>query len=252
MEGPIALWTVLQQSATITGFVAVMMILVEYVNVLTRGTWRQAVSGSRWKQYLIAALLGATPGCLGAFVVGTLFIHRTVSLGAVVACMVATSGDEAFVMLAILPRTAILLGVGLAGAGVLVGLCTDMVVRQPTPEAGCPVLVVHEEDDDCRCFDAGLIVPQLWRLTLVRGLLVGGSALFLLALVSGAVGPPVWGWIRVSLLATAALTLFVVVTVPDHFLDRHLWQRARRLPSDYATPRRHGSTRRSHESGTGA
>jgi hypothetical protein len=33
----------------ITGFVAVMMILVEYLNVLTRGTWQKALYGSRWR-----------------------------------------------------------------------------------------------------------------------------------------------------------------------------------------------------------
>jgi hypothetical protein len=208
----------------ITGFVAVMMILVEYLNVLTRGTWQKALTGSRWQQYVLAALLGATPGCLGAFVVGTLFIHRTVSLGAVVACMIATSGDEAFVMLATFPCTAVLLSAGLAGVGIVAGLCTDLASRRPVATDSCPVMVVHDEDDQCRCFNASLILPQLRQFTPVRGLLMGGSLLFAVAITTGFVGAPSWGWIRSALLAVALLTLFVVTTAPDHFLDTHLWR----------------------------
>jgi hypothetical protein len=218
------IWPILQPTVVITGFVAVMMILVEYVNVLTAGAWQKALSGSRWRQYVVAAILGATPGCLGAFVVGTLYIHRTVSLGAVVACMIATSGDEAFVMLATFPRTAILLSLGLTGVGVVAGLCTDMASGPPAAKESCSVMVIHDEDDRCRCFDAALLLPQLRHLTLIRGLLIGGSGIFFLAIAADAVGPSSWGWVRVSLLAIATLTLFVVTTAPDHFLDKHLWQ----------------------------
>jgi hypothetical protein len=40
----------------------------------------------------------------------------------------------------------------------------------------------------------------------------------------GVIGPPEWNWIRVTLVAVAAFGLFVVVTVPDHFLEDHLWK----------------------------
>jgi hypothetical protein len=125
---------ILQKAFMISAFVAVMMILVEYVNVLTEGRWRSAVSGSRWREYLIAAVLGTTPGCLGAFIVVALYIHRGVGLGAVVACMIATSGDESFVMLALFPGTAALVTLGLAATGVIAGAATDTVVP-PVPSS---------------------------------------------------------------------------------------------------------------------
>jgi hypothetical protein len=40
----------------------------------------------------------------------------------------------------------------------------------------------------------------------------------------GQFGPPAWNWIRVTLLCTSAVALFVVSTVPDHFLEEHLWK----------------------------
>jgi len=40
----------------VTGFVALMMVLVEYFNVLNRGTWQRALAGSRWRQYVVATV----------------------------------------------------------------------------------------------------------------------------------------------------------------------------------------------------
>jgi len=50
-----------------------------------------------------------------------------------------------------------------------------------------------------------------------------GLALFLLAVVMGLIGPPVWNWIRVSLLVVTAVGLWIVCTVSDHFLKDHLY-----------------------------
>ena len=61
------------QALRVTAFVAIMMIAVEYLNVLTRGAWGRALAASPSRQYLLAVLLGASPGCLGAFAVVALY-----------------------------------------------------------------------------------------------------------------------------------------------------------------------------------
>jgi hypothetical protein len=38
-------WAVLPQAFQVTAFVAVMMIAVEYLNVLTRGAWPRTLAG---------------------------------------------------------------------------------------------------------------------------------------------------------------------------------------------------------------
>ncbi len=43
----------------ITGFVFMMMVLIEYLNVLSGGIWQKGLRGSPWKQYLLAFFLGA-------------------------------------------------------------------------------------------------------------------------------------------------------------------------------------------------
>jgi len=104
---------VLQHALMITGFVLIMMLVIEYINVQPRGTWQQLLKKSRFWQYLLGAFLGGVPGCLGAFTVVSLYSHRTVSFGALVAAMVATSGDEAFVMFSMFPLQALWLSLAL-------------------------------------------------------------------------------------------------------------------------------------------
>ena len=219
-----AVWSILGKTLTITWFVTVMMVLVEYANVLSVDRLRSTLCGSRWAQYVVAAALGATPGCLGAFVVVALFIHRSVRLGAVVACMIATSGDEAFVMLAAFPRTALLLTLALVLIGVLAGILTDVFSDSASLDRGCADMVIHDSAPSCRCFDPATILVELRQPSAARGTLAVGTLLFILAVLSGTVGPAEWNWIRVTFLGVGIFSLFVVATVPEHFIAEHLWR----------------------------
>ncbi len=40
----------LTHALMITGFVFVMMLVIEYLNVLTQGVWQRGLQGSRWQQ----------------------------------------------------------------------------------------------------------------------------------------------------------------------------------------------------------
>ena len=221
--------TLLRDSLThaimITGFVLVMMLVIEYLNVLTQGVWQHKLRGNRWQQYLLAALLGATPGCMGAFAVVALYSHRVVSLGAVVAAMIATSGDEAFVMLTMIPGTAGFLFLVLLLIGIAAGFLTDIlfdkkVVNQQ--EEMCE-LNLHE-GENCECFPRGKIVKQWKDCSFARAVLTLVLILFVFGLLAGYFGPPVWNWVRITLLLTSGVALFIVTTVPDHFLETHLWE----------------------------
>lgn len=60
-------------------------------------------------QIIIAAFLGITPGCMGAFTVVSLYTHRMMGFAGLIAVMIATSGDETFVMFALFPGKAFVL-----------------------------------------------------------------------------------------------------------------------------------------------
>ncbi len=207
----------------ITAFVFVMMLLIEYLNVLTQGVWTHGLRHGGWQAYLLAVLLGAFPGCLGAFVVVTLYEHGIVSLGALVATMIATSGDEAYVMLAMVPRSFAVLTVMLVVVAIGAGILVDWYLRASRRQVAPPAheYVLHKEV--CECYPRGHILQQWRECTLARGMLAATMGLFLVALLIGDIGPSQWNWVRISLLLASAVGLFIVCTVPEHFLEEHLW-----------------------------
>lgn len=218
-----ALSGALVTAGMITAFVAVMMIAVEYLNVLTRGTFESALRRAPAYQYLAAVLLGGIPGCLGAFTVVALYSHRVVTVGAVVGAMIATSGDEAFVLLAMVPRTALWLTLGLVALGLVVAPVVDRLAggRRYAPES-CTRLAIHAEE--CRCFPGWDLLKEWAHPSSYRVFLFAGTAAFFVWVVAG--GPGVsdaWNWIRVTLAGVSLFGAFVVATVPGHFLHEHLW-----------------------------
>lgn len=216
---------ILNTTLMITGFVLLMMLVIEYLNVLTRGTWQNSLTNHKWTQYLVAVLLGASPGCLGAFAVVAMYSHRVVSLGALVATMIATSGDEAFVMLALFPEKALLLMAILVIIAFVVGWLTDLIVsKRVEPKLGtCSQLEIHEPEF-CNCFPKDKILMQWRHITLARGVLSVVLLLFVLAIAIGSIGPQAWDWKRVTLLVAGLAGLFITATVPEHFLQEHLWE----------------------------
>jgi uncharacterized membrane protein len=87
----------------ITVFVLLMMVVIEYINVQSKNVWSNKFQQSFFLQIIIAALLGITPGCMGEFTVVSLYTHRMMGLAGLVTVMIATSGDETFVMFALFP-----------------------------------------------------------------------------------------------------------------------------------------------------
>jgi hypothetical protein len=221
--------SIFKDALIITGFVGMMMLLVEYLNVLTSGRWQQRLAGHRWGQYFLGAFLGATPGCLGAFAVVAMYSHGMLTLGAVVATMIATAGDESFVMLALVPKqTLILVGI-LFVFGISVGALTDAISggRMPSQPVCREGFGVHREEDR-DFFDRNRITSQWKECSAARGTLAVVLLLFGVGIGTGQLGPTDWNWIRVTIIALAAIAFLIVMTVPDHFLDEHLWRHVAR------------------------
>lgn len=74
---------------------------------------------------VLGAALGVLPGCSGALVVTPLFARGHVSLGTLVATLVATTGDSAWAMWAGAPGTAVLVHTVTLVLGVVVGCAVD-------------------------------------------------------------------------------------------------------------------------------
>jgi hypothetical protein len=122
---------VLKESVKVTLFVLLMMILVDFINVRTKGKLEAILqTGRKWKQYFVASILGAAPGCLGSFAGVSLYMHGMISFGALTGLMFATAGDEQFIMLAMFPDTALLMFGILFVLGIIIGYLTDFLVKK--------------------------------------------------------------------------------------------------------------------------
>ncbi len=208
----------------ITGFVFMMMLVIEYLNVFSQGIWQRSLRGGLWRQYLLAAFLGVTPGCLGAFAVVSLYLHQELSMGALVAAMVATSGDESFIMMSMLPGKAPLVFFLLFLLGLLAGYLTDLFYGgKKMAELACGhEFVIHHEEN--ALFWSWPLIREHWQpCSAVRGVLSVTLLLFVYGVVTGQVGPEVWNWIRITLFLVTLAALVIVATSPDHFLEEHLW-----------------------------
>jgi hypothetical protein len=211
----------LKQTLMITAFVLFMMVVIEYINVQSRNVWAEKLQKSPFLQIIIAALLGTTPGCMGAFTVVSLYTHRMMGLAGLVAVMIATSGDEAFVMFALFPGKALLLNGIMLAIAIAAGWVVHLFERKKTIDE-IHGFEVHQEDI-CRCFDKTIVFPQLKKITFERSLLIFSTFLFTLMIVTGVLGPNEWNWKKFTFLIGALFLLFVFLTVPNHFLKAHLY-----------------------------
>ncbi|MCU0248055.1 MAG: putative manganese transporter, partial [Bryobacter sp.] len=215
-------------SLMITGFVSGTMLLIETVNVLSGGRWIRLLTGRRYRQYLLAAMLGGIPGCLGAFTAVALYSHGAISFGSVVAAMIASSGDEAFVMLALAPGSALAIAAILIALALPAAWMTDWAAgKGAVVWPRCEGMVIHEAEE-LRWPSLGRVVAQWRDCSAARGSMSVALALFAAATAAGRIGPPEWNWMRISLLAVSAGALLVVASAPEHFLEEHLWRHVAR------------------------
>ena len=215
---------IFKHALMITGFVLMMMLIIDYINVQTQGIWNRKLQQKGWLQIILSASLGVIPGCLGAFTVVSLYTHRIVNFAALVAAMIATFGDEAFVMFAMMPERALILTIIVFITALLTGFFILLVSKQKDMDSDRSYgFEVHEEKIKCNCFPRNDFIGQIKNISFERALLITGFLLFIIFLVAGELGPEEWDWKRITFFIGGLVTLFIVMTVPDHFLIEHLW-----------------------------
>jgi hypothetical protein len=57
-----------------------------------------------------------------------------------------------------------------------------------------------------------------------RGTLTATLGLLQIGILAGQLGRASWNWIRVTMALVNAAAVFIVTTVPDHFIEEHLWR----------------------------
>ncbi len=253
--------SIIKNTLMITSFVMVMMLLIEYINVISKGKWTHHIQGARYRQVLMSALLGLIPGCLGGFVVVSLFTHGIFNFGALVACMIATFGDEAFVMFAMIPKTAVLLSVIIFMLAVVTGLIVNIFVKKFPAPFSPSHYAIHSSDEHYHADVRGNWKHNLKHISFERALLMAGITMLIVAILMG------WfehshdihdaheqevayihdheydghqhhdyshgdiseillkeRWLNILFVVVSCVALFIMTMVQDHFLKEHFWE----------------------------
>ena len=109
----------------VTVFVGAVLMIFGYINFKQAGKLVEKIGKSKKTQPIIGALLGLTPGCGGAIFVMPLFPSGVVSFGTVVATLIATMGDSAFVLMSVMPKEYILVSILSFIVAVITGYIVD-------------------------------------------------------------------------------------------------------------------------------
>ena len=160
----------LKSAVFITGMVVIMMMVIEVINISSRGRIFTGLQRTRFGQIVLSALLGWIPGCMGGFASVSLFSHGMISFGALVAMLIATMGDEAFVMLTLFPGKALLISAICLVTGILVGVIIDYLAPRlglkPFALKACSHMELHDEDRPRLTWK--LVINHLWNHVIVR------------------------------------------------------------------------------------
>jgi hypothetical protein len=219
---------VIKNTIMITSFVLVIMLVIEFINVQSKGNWVRSIEKHSWLQYIIAGVLGIMPGCVGTFAVVSLYIHNLVSFGALITALIAGFGDEAFVMFALMPVTTLKLTAIIFIIGILGGLAVDyfMKGRKVMPEINVH-LELHNAEFEKHYINIKNIWTGLKNMSFPRGALLGGLLLIIFGIFANEFteenGHGVWNWEQISFLVVMILGLFIIIAVSEHFLEKHLW-----------------------------
>jgi hypothetical protein len=191
-----------------------MMLLVDYIEVLTKGAIGRLLKGRYRFQYFLTSFLGVLPGCGGSFINVSAYIHGLLTLGALLGGMIASVGDEAFVMLGMFPGKAIFLFGILFLLGIIFGSLGNKIasfLKVPlTPKCPLSPLPVLKS------------VPAVpgRKVFLTRLLFLTILAIFTLFIFFENTQPH--SLEKIILAVFLGLAIFIIVIAPDHYIKRHL------------------------------
>ncbi len=205
-------------SLLITAFVLTMMMLIEFLNILSSGTLSKWLEKGGIFQFVSVTLIATIPGCLGSFTAVSLFLHGVISRGILVGSMIASSGDEAFIMVAMMPKMALVLFLFLLFYGIFVGTVIDKVfgkklflVKERADE-----LVVHSLEKE----SYKRVTFTQW--SFVRIFLLLTFLVIFVLVIFGFLGEKEWNWERFALIASSLIGFSVILFASDHFIEEHL------------------------------
>ncbi len=234
---------VLRNSFLITGLVIIMMLMIEFINIHSEGRWFSRLRQHRFGQVVLGAGLGIIPGCMGGFAVVSMYSHKLLSFGALIAMMIASSGDEAFVMLAMIPKQALILCAVLFVIAILVGWIVDLISKKQIQDPSCceDGFKLHKEEHHHGTVHEKASLKNLKHASAERIALLLGVVIFIIALAFGLLEHEheheheavetlshvnVFDeyWLNLFFAIVSLIVVWFIATINEHVVKEHLWE----------------------------
>lgn len=223
---------IIKQSFLVSGFVLFMMLIIEYINVRTKEKWSNPLQKSKWLQSITSITLGITPGCAGIFAVVSLYTHNILSFSALLSGTIASVGDEAFIMLSLIPKDALKIFLSVFVISLITGIIYNIIIKDTFKPKFEKHLKMHGADyceKDSREQIAYTIETKN-KFTFSRTMFITILVLIIFSqfvefghinnetLHHGFFSPE-----TLIFLGMGLISMLIIITVPEHFLIVHLW-----------------------------
>jgi len=246
----------------ITFVVIMMMGIIEFINVKTRGKLLVLMGKRPRLQIWIAAAVGLIPGCVGIFAIVSLYTHRLITFGALLAAAITSFGDEAFFMISLIPKQTLILVCVLFGIAIAAGYITDWILHRKTISLLDKDDAFHVHHQDSCTTHAHKDLKYIFgKISLIRVLSIVFVGMFMVGILTGflehdhsiaesfsfsqpahttvidehhAAEHPLhsehehehgsFSGENLVFLLIAGFTFIVLLTVSNHFFEEHIWK----------------------------
>jgi len=143
----------LKESLNIILIIFVLMVVIEFIILKYKHRITKLISKKNFLSYIIASIMGSIPGCIGTFAMDTLYMTGLVGFGGLMATMIATSGDEAFLILSMMAdgKIPVLTVITLLGSlfilGIIGGYIADKLKDRYKWKTHNKCKIVHHKDE---------------------------------------------------------------------------------------------------------
>ena len=140
----IAIQSVSDAFISVTSFVAATVFVFAYLHKKDFDI-QSFIKKHEQFDVFIATFLGAIPGCGGAIMVMTLYVRNAISFSAVIATLVATMGDAAFLLIAAKPFVAMIVISLTFTIAIVTGYIVKMFENKIAPQFDRKAIYVEED-----------------------------------------------------------------------------------------------------------
>lgn len=209
---------ILREAISVTVFAFAPLLLIEFFEVATKGGIRILISGRRAAQYITSSFVGALPGCMGIFLSVSFYMRGLLTLGGLCAAMIASTGDEAFVMLRLFPKKALMLFGVLFFLGIVFAPIADYIVKKFKIPSSWDEEAKHAHAAKC---EAGYSFKNIKEFTLSRALFTSLSVALIALTYFNILEVESFG-VKIFMLVILALVFFMSLVVSPHYLKDHI------------------------------